>query len=97
MSYGSNRISGAEARRLVRQESALLVDVRSAGEFAGGHAEGALNIPLQELGARHSEIPSGRKVVVYCLSGGRSASAASMLRGHGHEVLDAGGLSNMMG
>ena len=93
---GSSRVSGAEARRLVREEDALLVDVRSPQEFAGGHAEGALNIPLRELSARRGEIPSGRKIIVYCLSGARSASAASVLRGHGHEVLDAGGLSNMM-
>ena len=72
---------------------ALLLDVRTAGEFAEGHVEGALNIPLQELAARLLEIEKGREVVVYCRSGGRSAVAAQMLRGRGHAVLDVGAMS----
>jgi len=93
---GGHRISGEEARRLVREESALLVDVRSPAEFGGGHADGAINLPLQQLGSRLSELPRDRPVVLYCRSGARSASAASMLSGQGFTVYDAGGLSSVM-
>lgn len=73
---------------------ALLLDVRTVGEFAEGHVEGARNIPVQDLAARLTEIPKGREIVVYCRSGGRSAVAAQMLRGRGHVVLDVGAMSS---
>jgi rhodanese-related sulfurtransferase len=78
-----------EARRWVA-EGALLLDVRTAEEFASGHVAGALNIPVHELGGRMGEVPRDRAVVVYCRSGGRSAAAAAMLRGAGLAVLDVG-------
>jgi len=83
------RKGGADARNWIAQ-GALLLDVRTTGEHAGGHIEGARNIPVQELGARIGELPRGRQVVVYCRSGARSAAAASMLRSAGFEVLDLG-------
>lgn len=73
---------------------ALLLDVRTPGEFSEGHVEGALNIPVQDLGNRIGEIAKGREVVVYCRSGGRSAVAAQMLCGRGHAVLDVGPMSS---
>jgi rhodanese-related sulfurtransferase len=90
------RISGAEARRIVAEHDAVLLDVRTPAEFAGGHAEGALNVPLQQLSGRLSELPNDRPMVVYCLSGGRSATAATLLGRHGYTVFDAGGLANVM-
>lgn len=93
---GGSRVSGDEARRLVRDEGAILVDVRTEAEFASGHAEGAFNVPLQELTGRVRELPQDRPVVVYCRSGGRSASAATLLGRHGYRVFDAGGLANVM-
>lgn len=44
----------------------VMVDVRSAEEFAAGHAEGAVHIPLEELTGRSSELPRNRPVVTYC-------------------------------
>ena len=82
------------ARQLVAN-GALLLDVRTPGEFAGGHIEGALNIPVQELGARVSEVgPKSRPVVVYCRSGGRSCAAAGILSQAGYEVVDVGGMGS---
>ncbi len=72
---------------------ALLLDVRTPSEFAGGHLEGALNIPVDELAARKGEIAAGREVVVYCRSGRRSAIAADLLRDAGHKVIDIGTMS----
>lgn len=76
-------------RALVR-DGATLVDVRTDDEFRAGHVEGARNIPVHEIEQRWSEIPKDRKVVVYCRSGGRSASAAAALQRRGYEVVDIG-------
>ncbi len=71
---GRNTNHLADAKAKVAS-GATLLDVRTRDEFASGHVKGALNIPVQELGQRLSEVPRGA-VVVYCRSGGRSASAA---------------------
>src|SRR5690606_10226025 len=82
----------ANAATLVA-DGALLLDVRTPGEFADGHVAGALNIPVQELEARVAELDPARSVVVYCRSGNRSGTAASMLRARGFEVTDIGPMS----
>ena len=51
---------------------ATLLDVRTPEEFAEGHLEGAVLIPVAELSTRLSEIPRDRPVVAYCRSGARS-------------------------
>lgn len=55
-----------------------VLDVRQDGEFADGHIEGAVNIPLHELSRRLDEVPDG-EVWVHCASGYRSSIAASMI------------------
>lgn len=74
-----NRVDGAAARSLV-DAGAFLLDVRTPGEFAGGHLEGAVNIPVQGLAARLDEVPTTGAVVIYCASGMRSAKAARLLK-----------------
>jgi rhodanese-related sulfurtransferase len=88
-------VSSEEAKRLVSQ-GGLLVDVRSPGEFASGHIDGARNIPVSEIGARSSELgASDRPIVLYCASGTRSAMAARSLRGKGFtRVYNLGAASN---
>jgi len=88
------RVDGAEARRLVAEEDAFLLDVRTTGEFGGGHIEGATNIPVQELSARLADVPDDKPVVVYCQSGGRSANAARELVASGRTVYDLGGIGD---
>jgi phage shock protein E len=91
---GPNRIDGGEAKRLVA-EGALLLDVRTPAEFAGGHVEGALNVPVQVLAQRLGELgDKARPIVVYCQSGGRSARAAGELQAAGFTVHDLGGIGN---
>lgn len=84
-----DRVDGASARQMVA-DGATLLDVRTDREFSSGHLDGALHIPLAQLRSRVGEVPRDRPVVVYCLSGGRSASAAGMLRDSGFEVHDLG-------
>ncbi len=88
----ASRIDGPRARALVAG-CAQLVDVRSPGEFAGGALPGARNIPVHELDRRLAELSKDRELVVYCASGGRSASAASLLARAGFtKVHDLGGI-----
>jgi rhodanese-related sulfurtransferase len=80
-------------RRLpeLMKEGAQLVDVRSAGEFAAGHVPGSVNIPLDEIGSRASELDPHKWVVVFCASGTRSALARHRLKGEGFaKVVNAG-------
>ena len=87
------RISGSEARALVG-DGALLVDVRSEGEYARGSIEGSVNIPIQELSGRLDELgDKEQEIVVYCQSGGRSAMAKRLLESNGFtQVHDLGGI-----
>ena len=62
-------------------EGALVLDVRTADEFAAGHVPGAVNISHGALAARLAELGDDRErpVVVYCESGRRAGMAASVL------------------
>ncbi len=75
------------ARRLAaamgRPYPPVVIDVRDAGELAGGAIFRARHIPLAELPRRLSEIPPGRPLVVYCAGGYQSSVAASLLRREG--------------
>jgi rhodanese-related sulfurtransferase len=76
--------TGSDARALV-ESGARLVDVRTPQEFAAGHIPGAVNIPVQELERRMSELePKDEPIVVYCQSGSRSSYAARMLGNAGY-------------
>ncbi|NDJ51555.1 MAG: rhodanese-like domain-containing protein [Chloroflexi bacterium] len=70
----------------------ILVDVRTPEEVADGYIDGAINIPVDELEARLSELPDDAPVVVYCRSGNRSARAANILASNGYEAYDLGGI-----
>lgn len=74
------------------RSNATLLDVRNPGEYEVAAIAGSLHIPLPQLAARHAEIPTDKKVIVYCAGGWRSSVAASYLRhlGH-HEVNDLRG------
>jgi rhodanese-related sulfurtransferase len=59
----------------------IFIDVREVHEYEDGFAQGAINIPLSELQARRSEIPTDKPVVLICQRGGRSMNAAAFLAG----------------
>src|SRR4029078_4793791 len=60
------RISEAEAMRLFKNGSAVIVDVRSNEQFKLGHIKGAVNIPRSQLVARLKELPAGKLIITYC-------------------------------
>ncbi|WP_432085834.1 rhodanese-like domain-containing protein [Streptomyces sp. bgisy095] len=69
-----------------RLHELTVIDVRTPGEFAGGHLPGALNIPLDRLESALPEIraAAGRgEVLVVCASGARSENACRTLAEHG--------------
>ncbi len=92
--FSGVRVSGGDARTLVAN-GATLLDVRSPEEFGGGHIDGAINIPVQELAGRTDELgDKSAQVVVYCQSGGRSAMAKRLLESQGFaSVHDLGGIA----
>ncbi|EAQ98102.2 rhodanese-like domain-containing protein [Congregibacter litoralis] len=63
------------------EQGALLVDVRTAEEFASGHLPGAINIPHGEIveGLAALQTPKSARVVLYCRSGNRSGIATKSL------------------
>ncbi|MCB1124978.1 MAG: rhodanese-like domain-containing protein [Verrucomicrobiae bacterium] len=82
------QISAAEAQALL-QQGAVVIDVRSPGEFARGHLRGAVNIPVSELGERIGrKVPDkSRPVLLHCLSGARSGMGARALRSLGYTTV----------
>ncbi len=67
----------------------LVLDVRTAGEFAAGHVPGAVNIAYDQLAARIAEIDAARDtdIVVYCRSGRRAGIAIEVLEEAGFKSL----------
>lgn len=82
-----------QAKQLLGRDDVVFVDVRETGEFEQGHVPHAVHVPrgLLEwyadptLPVHKAELRSGRKLVVYCASGGRSLLAAKTLRDMGIE------------
>lgn len=73
-------------------EGAIIIDVRSKGEFDGGHINGAINIPVDQLINNLSKVKDKRKTVITCCASGmRSASAKSILKANGYESVYNGG------
>lgn len=72
-------------------EGLVVLDVREQVEWDHGHIEGALHIPLSELGERVDDVPAEQQVLVVCKVGGRSAQATAFLAHHGRDVVNLDG------
>lgn len=77
----------------------FIIDVRSAEEFSAGHIDGAINLPVDQIGEQISRVKGlkpGSTLLVYCRSGRRSAAAAQILQQRGyHHVLDGGAIETL--
>jgi rhodanese-related sulfurtransferase len=71
-------------------EGVAVLDVREPVEWAHGHIEGAVHIPLGQLTQRVGEVPEGQTLVV-CRVGSRSARAVAYLSQLGHDVVNLDG------
>ena len=74
------------------KDGAVILDVRSKGEYAGGHIRGSVNIPVEQLARSLNKIKNKNKVVITCCASGmRSASAKSILKSNGYTEVYNGG------
>lgn len=78
-------------------KGAVVVDVRTASEYASGARPGSLNIPLAEITKRLKELDATKPIIVCCASGTRSGLAAGILKKAGYkEVTNAGTWTNTL-
>jgi rhodanese-related sulfurtransferase len=89
-----NNLTVDEFEKGIATDSIQILDVRTVGEFNSGHIKNALWADWNndtEFERRTSFIDKKKPVYVYCLSGGRSASAASLMRKKGFKVFELKG------
>jgi phage shock protein E len=77
--------------QIIQNQEGTIVDVRTPGEFQGGHVAGSINIPVGELTHRIEELKNLKApLVLCCASGGRSAMASHILKQQGITCYDGG-------
>jgi phage shock protein E len=78
-------------------EGAIVIDVRTPGEFNHGHLKGARNIPLNELSSKLGLISKWeKKIILVCRSGQRSLMARKILKQSGIEAINGGAWNNLL-
>lgn len=78
------------------KNGAIIIDVRTKSEYAGGHIKGSKNIPLDSLSSQVGKIDKRKTIITCCASGMRSASAKNTLKSKGYsEVHNGGGWSSL--
>lgn len=90
------RISAEEAKTIIDSEDVIILDVRTQDEFDSGHIENAVLLPVTEINDNAEEVLPDKdaKILVYCRSGNRSATAARELIRMGYtNVYDFGGIN----
>lgn len=74
------------------KQGAIILDVRSKGEYAGGHIRGSINISVDTLSSNLGKLKDKQKpIITCCASGMRSASAKSILKSNGYTQVYNGG------
>lgn len=89
------KIGPAEVKTLMADPAAVILDVRTPGEFYSGHIKGAINIPNESIEQSRPTLLDDldAPILVYCRSGARSARAAVKLLNLGYTaVYDFGGI-----
>jgi len=75
----------------LRKNGGVIVDVRTKGEYSGGHIKGSINIPLELFGSQMGRLKKNKPVLLCCASGIRSGSATRMLKSAGYAQAYNGG------
>jgi rhodanese-related sulfurtransferase len=81
------RVSVAEAKEKIDSGDVQIVDVRTPGEYAGGHVPGAINIPHMSVVSRKDELAGDKELVMICQMGSRSALACEFAASMGFKDL----------
>ncbi|MEJ2180637.1 MAG: rhodanese-like domain-containing protein [Gammaproteobacteria bacterium] len=86
---GAKNVAASEAVRLMNNENALVLDVRTLEEYQKSHIVNSVSIPLGLLSSRISEIQNRKSdpVIIVCQSGNRSMQAARTLKSNAFEKL----------
>ncbi len=90
MSFLRNLFRSTDYKELVKQ-GAVIVDVRTKGEYQQGHIKGSLNIPLNNLPRQLNKLKKDVPVIACCASGMRSSQAKSFLKSNGFSEVHNGG------
>ena len=79
------------------KNGAIILDVRSKGEFAGGHIKGSVNISVDTLRNNLAKLKDKDKTIITCCASGmRSATAKSILQSNGYvNVYNGGGWNSL--
>lgn len=78
------------------KEGAVVIDVRTPAEFKQGHIKGSMNIPLDKIASKASELgKKNRTIITTCRSGARSGSAAAILRSKGLSAINGGAWTSL--
>jgi Rhodanese-related sulfurtransferase len=80
-------ISVHELDALLSEKETVVLDVRTAGEFAGYHIPGSINVHWPDLRTRWSELSRDTQIAVICATGSRSSIACSILKRNGFSKL----------
>ena len=72
------------------KEGSVILDVRTKSEYASGHVEGSINVPLNELNGYLKMLKKDNSIITCCASGMRSSSAVKILKSAGFEVYNGG-------
>jgi rhodanese-related sulfurtransferase len=89
-------IKQVDFKQLV-QDGAVIVDVRTVGEYKTGHIKNSVNIPLSDIQRSLNKIPKNKTIITCCASGMRSGSAKQILISNGYTVHNGGGWSSLSG
>ncbi len=89
-------IKQVDFKQLVKA-GALIIDVRTVGEYKTGHIKNSINIPLSDIQRSLNKIPKNKTIITCCASGMRSGSAKQILISNGYTVQNGGGWSSLSG
>lgn len=90
--FGSSSVNFKE----LVSNAAVIIDVRSPGEYKDGHINGSLNFPLDNIRSKVDELKkSGKPVITVCRTGTRSSMATGILKSAGIEVYNGGAWINL--
>ena len=91
------KISAQDAKAIIDSEDVIILDVRTPEEYNSGHIENAVLLPVTEISDKAEKVLPNKdaKILVYCRSGNRSATAAKDLINMGYtNVFDFGGINS---
>jgi phage shock protein E len=82
--------SSVDYKDLVKQ-GAVIVDVRTKGEYASGHIKGSINLPLDAISSNLKKLDKNKVIITCCASGMRSGAAKGILKSNGFSNVHNGG------